>query len=693
MLHEYLTKVKQCNGKIPCSLCSVKGIECFYRRVDGRSLKGKQNFKHISGQIDNQDSSVSNEVLHSELDLVATENTIDDITCSNNLEKSRIPPNLQPLLTFSPGIDESEQLQPNDKGSDISKEPSAEGLPSQNGKHSRLLLNSAGNLRYFGESSPLSLLQECRYIFAEVIGSSNFTNDPSKELVIDEPNGLKALTSIQLPRRSLCDILVNFFKENITNTFYIFDMQYFKLNIIDQIYDNPIRADNSQLCLFHLVLAIGAFFAEISPSCQFLGLKVVSSSEFFDSSLSLMRTSVYDGRLWMVEANFLRYFYYQSSCKRSSSWVHLGIAIRLAQALGLHRKAINEKFDDPVYVTHRRRLWRSLFICDRISSINLGRPLAANDYDWDDHTMNFISDPNENFRLKCRAEISKIAQINGRIVENTYQGGVINMKRANELAIELKSWSLNLSTDLDLTNILRKFKSKNNKDNSLLMLVHISQFYGIMLLCRPFLIYAVVKKLKPETRSELKDCASLNNFCKGSIKSSFLTIKLLNYYMENTADILELFIIINGCLFAAVILGLTLLEQIKQPQPDARYIEVLFATLRTARKVLYNYGIFNATSERWGKNVNDMIEALSDMQNSNINTERNLNFERADFRTFNEEIVAFNNEEIAMNDLKSFQQSFVPSNVDLHFDTFVYNEEIVTLDHNGLSLDVFMYDF
>lgn len=632
-------------------------------------------------------------MLHNELDLTATENTIDRIPCSNNLQKSRIPPSLQPLLTFSPGIDESEKLHTNDKIRIISKEPTADELPSQNGKHSRLLLNSAGNLRYFGESSPLSLLQECRFIFTEVIGSSNFTNDPSKELVIDEPNGLKALTSLQLPRRSLCDILVKFFKENINNTFYIFDMQYFELNIIDQIYDNPICADNSQLCLFHLVLALGAFFAEISPSCQYQGLKVVSSSEFFDSSLSLMRTSVYDGRLWMVEANFLKYFYYQSSCKRSSSWVHLGIAIRLAQALGLHRKAINEKFDDQVYVTHRRRLWRSLFICDRISSINLGRPLATNDYDWDDHTINFISDPNENFRLKCQGEISKIAQINGRIVENIYRGGVINMKRANELAIELKSWSLNLSTDLDLTNILKKFKSKNNNDNSLLMLVHMSQFYGIMLLCRPFLIYTIVKRLKPETGNELKDSTSLNNFCKGSIKSSFLTVKLLNYYTENTTDILELFVVINGCLFAAVILGLTLLEQIKQPQGDSRYIEVLFSSLRTARKILYNYGIFNATSERWGKSVNDMIEALADMQDPNINTKGVLDYERANFGTFNEEMVTLINEEIGMNDLKAFQQSFVPSNIDPHFDAFVYNEEIVTLDHNGLSLDVFMYDF
>lgn len=50
------------------------------------------------------------------------------------------------------------------------------------------------------------------------------------------------------------------------------------------------------------------------------------------------------------------------------------------------------------------------------------------------------------------------------------------------------------------------------------------------------------------------------------------------------------------------------------------------------------------------------------------------------------------NEEIGMNGLMNFQQSFVPSNMDLHFNTLTYNENIARLDNNGLSHDVFMYD-
>lgn len=672
-------------------LCSRKGLECLYCPIDRRSLRGKLKLNNDI-QIDKERSTENNDTSSSS-DSTKTETVVDEIHRSHYINKSRIPSSLQPLLTFPVTVEKNSTINSNKKGRKRSIPIGMEVLPNQNGGHTRLLLNSAGNLRYFGESSPLSLLQECRFIFARVIGVSKFTDDPSKELVIDEPNRSTVRHPLQLPRRDLCNILVQFFEENINDTHYIFDMKYFKDNIIDRIYDNPISIEQSCICLLHLVLAIGAFYAEISPSCQITDLNVVDSAEFFDSSLSLMRDSVYDGSLWLVEANFLQYFYYQSCCKPSSSWMHLGIAIRSAQALGLHRRVVNERFKNPLYVVHRRRLWRSLFICDRISSINLGRPLAANDYDWDDQCMNFIADSKENFRQKCQDKISKIAH--DRIVENIYRDGVINIRRANELAIELKTWSLNLPPDLDLSFTLKKFKCNDNGDNNLLMNVHMAQFYGIMLLCRPFLMYIIVRKLKPGTKSELQDNSSLLNFCKGCIKSSFLTIKLVNYYVENTTNNLELFVAINGCFFASVILGLSLLETIKQSQPDARYVNVLFDSLHIARKILYYYGSFNATSERWGGNVDNMLAALSETQNqySKLIPGNASTSNQTDFETFNEEIISLDDEEFSLNNLMNFQQTFVPSNTDMNSEIFMYSEDVAKQNNDTQSLDVFMYDF
>lgn len=73
-------------------------------------------------------------------------------------------------------------------------------------------------------------------------------------------------------------------------------------------------------------------------------------------------------------------------------------------------------------------------------------------------------------KAKCQDKISKIDQINGRIVDNIYRDGVINIRGGNELAIELETWSLNLPPDLGLSFTLKKFKFNDNSDSNLLFI-------------------------------------------------------------------------------------------------------------------------------------------------------------------------------------------------------------------------------
>lgn len=65
---------------------------------------------------------------------------------------------------------------------------------------------------------------------------------------------------------------------------------------------------------------------------------------------------------------------------------------KVGPSFRITQKVVNEQFENLLFVIHRRLLWRSLFIYDRISYINLGRPLASNEYNWDDQRMNFIAD-------------------------------------------------------------------------------------------------------------------------------------------------------------------------------------------------------------------------------------------------------------------------------------------------------------
>lgn len=534
-----------------------------------------------------------------------------------------LPRNLEPLLSFP--IEEENQNNGHDRDSvdrsfrNMHQENAADddmedeyGLSNEDGKNTRLLRDSGGNLRYIGESSPLSLLFECRNIFYKTLGHTKFTDDPRRMSIVDQPGKLLSGIAIQLPTREECDILVLVFEENINHTFYVFNSNYLRHEIVDYIYKSPNRAPNNKLALLHLVLALGSLFADICPDYSIKELDYNDSAAYFESGSTLIRNSEDTGGLWVSEAYFLIYFYYQSTCKRSTSWLMLNMAIKNAQALGLHRRFINESFKDMRYVNHRRRLWQSLYICDRISSILLGRPLSIGDYDWDDVGSSAPQGPlrnNDDFRALCQMEMSKIAKINGKIVENFYGEGKINTNRARKLAIELKKWSINLRSEIQIDRLLTWDETLSKDMYYALLLTHLSQLYGIVLLSRPFFMYSSFQKKQATEKVEL----TLTNFRNACIKASILTIKFIDYFLAKCPMRMELFTTINCCFNSALILGLQIMhEKVNEAQgKNTEYnLVLLMDTLDKARNTLSNYGPMSATSARFSDIIGNMQSSL-----------------------------------------------------------------------------------
>ncbi|KAG7665516.1 uncharacterized protein J8A68_000918 [[Candida] subhashii] len=568
----------------------------------------------------------------------------------------------------------------------LSRGTQSEGLSNLNGQHTRILYNQTGDMRFFGESSALSLLSECRSLFYDTLGPSTFTNDPRQEYIIDESSDYtKPTLPMQLPPKDIALILIDMFQRDINDTFYVFNMKYFMNQIVEPIYANPYKANTRKLCLLHLVFAIGTLFVEYSPE---INLDLPSSEEFLAGAQTLMRDNVYDGKLWMVEANFLKYFYYQACCNRSSSWMALGIAIRAAQALGLHRRVINSRFADRAIANHRRRLWRSLFVCDCVSSVNLGRPLLVSGYDYDDANCEIQEDDiedEERIRIMCQKATSDSAIINGRIVENIFKDGRINIKRAHLLALELKLWSIQLPQELQLTSALEKqLESGANGNNYLLVFVHIGQLYGIMALTRPFLVYVVTRKLKPETKSQVKDEHSLMSFCKACIKASFLVIKLLKFYTVHNNYRKEVFTIQSACFFASIILGFTLLEQKNSAKPDLHYMGVLEEAIKDGIDILSTYAGFNNTCKRWCQHLENMMIALNCEEGVDESCASSISSE---VEQFNHEIVSWNIENKALEELLNFQQYFVPVDVTTQDNL----QDLLNINSNDY-LNAFKYD-
>ncbi|KAF4960889.1 hypothetical protein FSARC_10320 [Fusarium sarcochroum] len=67
--------------------------------------------------------------------------------------------------------------------------------------------------------------------------------------------------------------------------------------------------------------------------------------------------------------------------KTDSCWATLGQAVRIAQSIGLHVESLGSKSRSATELERRRRIWYSIYVLDRLLSLQLGRPPAIHDED------------------------------------------------------------------------------------------------------------------------------------------------------------------------------------------------------------------------------------------------------------------------------------------------------------------------
>ncbi|PGH01944.1 hypothetical protein AJ79_07775 [Helicocarpus griseus UAMH5409] len=124
--------------------------------------------------------------------------------------------------------------------------------------------------------------------------------------------------------------------------------------------------------LLNTVLALGAWT---------LGDDTVDIHETFynEANRYLQGVSVFEmGNLACVQAFLLLSNYTQKRNKPNTGWNYLGLAIRMALSLGLH-KEFPEWNISPLQREMRRRVWWGTFIFDSGASITFGRPILLPD--------------------------------------------------------------------------------------------------------------------------------------------------------------------------------------------------------------------------------------------------------------------------------------------------------------------------
>lgn len=135
---------------------------------------------------------------------------------------------------------------------------------------------------------------------------------------------------------------------------------------------SPRPRGHSWPILLNTVLALGAWC--VGSDQSFL------DETYYQQVTQLTRDhSVFEtGNLALVQAVLLLSNYTQKRNRPNSGWNYLGLAVRMALSLGLHKDFPNWNIS-PLQREMRRRVWWGVYIFDSGASITFGRPVLLPD--------------------------------------------------------------------------------------------------------------------------------------------------------------------------------------------------------------------------------------------------------------------------------------------------------------------------
>ncbi|BAE65318.1 unnamed protein product [Aspergillus oryzae RIB40] len=138
------------------------------------------------------------------------------------------------------------------------------------------------------------------------------------------------------------------------------------------------KADKFGIFQLYIVYAIGATFLQLSERYSY----IPPEKRFYMTALQQASAMCEARSIENIKAMTLLVVYHLRSASSQGVWYMIGLAMRTAIDLGLHRKA-NEVSLDLFTAQLRRRLFWTVYYLERVVSMSLGRPFSIADRNID----------------------------------------------------------------------------------------------------------------------------------------------------------------------------------------------------------------------------------------------------------------------------------------------------------------------
>lgn len=134
------------------------------------------------------------------------------------------------------------------------------------------------------------------------------------------------------------------------------------------------------------IFALGSCYERIAESNDGGALNPPSSHHdvrYFEHAVAISQRHTSKHTVEHVSALLAQSFYLLATCQTDQCWITLGLAVRIAQSIGLHVEEGNPSRGDTTLSREtNRRVWYSIFVLDRLLALQLGRPPSIGDDDF-----------------------------------------------------------------------------------------------------------------------------------------------------------------------------------------------------------------------------------------------------------------------------------------------------------------------
>lgn len=385
--------------------------------------------------------------------------------------------------------------------------------PSSNApvpKLARLLKDGHGKFIFVGDSSNLAFVQNIRRLVKGEIGESGLTRDPLRHAMVEVNASIPLPKSRKVKRPTVSEArdLVRHYLLATSGFIDLFEQGEI-LESISRWASTPESEEESfEASIYYLVLAIGIQVKYGSEGREVDEHGVSPGADGAPSQAEIMlqrgrelvaASFMDDPSVMTIQSYALITFFMLTACRRNGAFMLLGIAVRAAYALGLHRGDISRLFERKERET-RERVWKSLRMLDLYMSASLGRPPATSEVDggsisWDAKSRDYETIQMGGLNSSAMLRICFIFE---RIMNEVYCRREVSVQLVESISRQYRDWTLQLPDGLHTDGLDQKPGSGTPTLQQTIGVAHLKSAYywSIILLTRPFLIFKVSGKLK-----------------------------------------------------------------------------------------------------------------------------------------------------------------------------------------------------